>query len=193
MIAMTDIKVQKLIYHITSTDNLTGILEHGLLPRKDLNDFDDVADHAILKGREAHSLETYVPFHFFAANPFDGRVHEEYPDSDFVLISVRRAVAEARNWQIIPRHPLAREGIRILSYAEGMETIDWDAMNLRDYHDDNSKSVCMAECLSPKIVPVADFFKLFVSNDRVKQNVEMLLRDRRLQIDVVVNRGMFRR
>ncbi len=78
-----------------------------------------------------------------------------------------------------------------MDYEEGMDHIDWDQMNRRDYGDDESKSICMAECLSPQAVTVDNFFKLYVSNDKVKQNVEMILRDHNVDIEVIVNRGMF--
>lgn len=190
---MADIRTQKLLYHITSINNLASILEYGLLSRSDIDGFDDVADQEILEGRQALNLEQYVPFHFFAGSPFDGAVHKANPQTDFVLITVRRAFARARNWEIIPRHPLANEGVEVLEYDLGFERINWDAMNRRDYHDEESKSVCMAECLSPRTVPVECFFKIYVSNIRVGQTVQMLLRDRGIRIDVDVNRGMFTR
>ncbi|SKA58835.1 DarT ssDNA thymidine ADP-ribosyltransferase family protein [Photobacterium toruni] len=188
---MADIQTQKLLYHITSINNLAGILDTGLMPRAQLDNFRDVADHEILRGRAVHRLERYVPFHFFAGNPFDGRIQIDYPETDFILITVRRSIALGNNWQVIPRHPLANQQLDILDYEEGMDRIDWDNMNLRDYGDDVSRSVCMAECLSPQTVTVDNFFKLYVSNDKVKQNVEMILRDHNVEIDVIVNRGMF--
>ncbi|SON50424.1 DarT ssDNA thymidine ADP-ribosyltransferase family protein [Vibrio tapetis] len=188
---MADIRDQKLLYHITSLENVASILDNGLLPRVELEDFDDVADHEILDGRQAYNLERYVPFHFFARNPFDGAVQTDNPDTDFVLVAVRRTLAQARNWSIIPRHPLANQGVEVLDYEEGFNRINWQAMNRRDYNDDESKSVCMAECLSPNVVAVNDFFKIFVPNEQVKKNVEMLLRDKRIALDVKVNQGMF--
>ncbi|MDN3680089.1 DarT ssDNA thymidine ADP-ribosyltransferase family protein [Vibrio tapetis subsp. quintayensis] len=188
---MADIRTQKLLYHITSFDNLASILANGLLPRADIKGFEDVADHEILDGRKAYKLEHYVPFHFFARNPFDGGVQRDNPQTDFVLIAVRRAVAQARSWKIIPRHPLAAQGVEVLDYDEGFNRIDWDAMNRRDYHDEESKSVCMAECISPKAVAVDDFFMIFVPSEQVKQNVQMLLSDEGVALDVKVNEGMF--
>ena len=69
----------KLIYHITSIDNLPSILKFGLLSRKcilqnhDIH-FTDIADPEILSKRERYkeALSQYVLFHFFAKNPFDG-------------------------------------------------------------------------------------------------------------------------
>lgn len=61
----------KLIYHMTSIDNLPSILKFGLLPRKYLLQnhniqFTDVADPEILSKRERYkkALSQYVLFHF---------------------------------------------------------------------------------------------------------------------------------
>ena len=67
---MADIKKQSLIYHLTSLENVPSILDQGLLPRSELTRFTDVADGDILSSREGLNLQNYVPFHFFARNPF---------------------------------------------------------------------------------------------------------------------------
>ncbi|WP_305843560.1 DarT ssDNA thymidine ADP-ribosyltransferase family protein [Photobacterium leiognathi] len=190
---MADIQNQKLLYHITSIHNLASILKTGLMPRAQLHNFIDVADHEILGGRAAHGLEHYVPFHFFAKNPFDGKVQKDNPLIDFVLISVHRNTASENGWRVIPRHPLANQKLELLEYAEGMKSIDWEMMNLRDYHNAESKSVCMAECLSPYTVTSDSFYSLFVSNDRVKQQVDKILKESNIEIEVIVNQSMFTR
>ena len=68
---MPDIKEQKLLYHLTSIENLSSIFQNGLRSRAHLDAFADVADTEILRKRQALELERYVPFHWFAANPFD--------------------------------------------------------------------------------------------------------------------------
>lgn len=62
------IKNGRLLYHLTALENLASILQHGLKPRCDLNndEFNDVADGEILDSRANHSLDNFVPFHFFA-------------------------------------------------------------------------------------------------------------------------------
>lgn len=188
---MPDIREQKLIYHLTSLENMQGILELGLLPRADLEDFDDVADLEIIEGRREQGLENYVPFHWFARNPFDGRVQADHPDEAFVLIAVHRSVARDENWKVIPRHPLANVAPQLLDYQEGFEAIDWETMNIRDYHDPECKSICMAECLSPQPVPVRKFFKVFAPNDAVADEIEDRIDGLELELEVVVNAGMF--
>lgn len=160
-----DIRAKKLVYHLTSLDNMPSILSSGLLPRAQLQGFVDVADPDIIADRRRLRLEYHVPFHFFARNPFDGRVQHDHPQKAFALIAVQRSLARARGWKIIPRHPLAGREIEVLDYDPGMDAIDWGVMNKRDYADQNCKCVCMAECLSP--IPVsADLFQaVYVKND----------------------------
>ncbi len=150
---MADIKDQKLLYHLTDIDNIPSILKDGLMPRAELNG----ADSDIIESREGLGLENYVPFHFFANNPFDGRVQLDHVEKNFVLISVRRDYAKANGWQIIPRHPLADQDIELMNYDDGFNAINWSKMHERDYSDDESKSVCMAECLSPNMVEASRF------------------------------------
>lgn len=103
----------KLIYHITSIDNLPSILKFGLLSRKcilqnhDIH-FTDIADPEILSKRERYkeALSQYVLFHFFAKNPFDGAVCEKYGSENMAIIAVWRSICEHNNYQIIPSHPL---------------------------------------------------------------------------------------
>jgi len=190
---MADIRNQKLLYHLTSLQNVRSILERGLMPRAQLRNFEDVADQEIITNRQALGLENYVPFHWFSRNPFDGRVQHDRPLEQFVLITVRRTLAEQGNWKVVPCHPLANSAIQLLDYNEGFAQIDWETMSRRDYHDPVCKSVCMAECLSPNPVPSAHFFRVYASTDRVAGAVAHEIARLRLSLEVDVNRAMFLR
>ena len=150
---------------------MRSILEQGLLPRASLAGFVDVADPAIIEHRQGLGLEQKVPFHFFAKNPFDGRVQRDHPQEQFVLIAVQRSIAKHMGWQIIPRHPLAGMEIELLDYDAGMEAIDWDIMNTRDYSNQNCKCVCMAECLSPGPVSVGSFQAIYVKDENAQREI----------------------
>lgn len=102
---MRNIKDQKLLYHLTCLDNVPSILDQGLLPRSKVDRFTDVADSEIIRSRQDLHLEHKVPFHFFAGNPFDGRVQKDHPGKQFVLFTVHRDVAAGNNWEVIPCHP----------------------------------------------------------------------------------------
>lgn len=188
---MADIRTQKLLYHLTSLDNVRSILTNGLMPRAGLQNFRDVADQEIITNRQALSLENYVPFHWFSRNPFDGRVQQDRPHDQFVLITVRRTLAEQDNWRVVPRHPLANGTIQLLDYNEGFSAIDWVTMNRREYLDPDCKSVCMAECLSPNPVPSAHFFKIYTPSERVADAVTAEIAKLKLSLEVDVNGAMF--
>ncbi len=188
---MADIKDQKLLYHITDIEHLPSILERGLLPRSALTEFNDVADPEIIESRQGLGLQDYVPFHFFGGSPFDGRVQLDHRAKDFVMITVRRTVAKGNGWKIIPRHPLARQNIKLMDYDDGFEAIDWGAMNARDYVDEESRSVCMAECLSSEIVSPSNFFKIYVPGDALEERVQQLINASRFSFYVGINEGMF--
>ena len=59
---MLSIREQKLLYHLTSLNNVDSILDSGLQPRSALNGFHDIADAEILAGRAEHGLDNYVLF-----------------------------------------------------------------------------------------------------------------------------------
>lgn len=65
----------KLLYHLTSIDNLDSIFENGLLPRKYVREneigFKDIADPEIIDKRELLGLDKYTPFHFHPYTAFD--------------------------------------------------------------------------------------------------------------------------
>jgi uncharacterized ubiquitin-like protein YukD len=185
------IEHKKLLYHITDIENLPDILKTGLLPRSKLANFVDVADSDILASRTKLELENMVPFHFFARNPFDGRVQVDNPQKDFILITMQRSFAERNGWKIIPKHPLASDDIELMDYQLGFSAINWDKMNERDYADAESKSVGMAECLSPTAIQASNFFKIFVKSENIKNKVADLLSEFKLSTYLDITQGMF--
>ncbi|KIE19947.1 hypothetical protein SE23_13450 [Vibrio sinaloensis] len=187
----TNIRDQALLYHITDLDNLESILASGLQPRSSLTEFSDVADPGILQGREAFELEHKVPFHFFANNPFDRCVQRSSPEKEFIFLTVRRTLAQGRNWSVIPRHPLAAGEFTVLDYNPGIESIDWDKMNERDYDDQESKLTCMAECLAPSTVEPSLLLSIFVRTEPVKALVLGLCRTYSVNPHVNVRPQMF--
>lgn len=187
----TNIRDQSLVYHLTSVENLDGIFKEGLKPRASLSNFTDVADSEILKKRKALDLDRYVPFHWFAANPFDGRVQLDRPKSKFVLISVHRSFARHQGWKVIPYHPLADDEIQLLDYNTGFQAIDWAQMSTRDYQNTLCKNTCMAECLSPSVVAPESFARIYAPNDDVRELCEAKMRLLGLKTPISVNPGMF--
>ncbi len=61
MSEVKNIKDQKLLYHLTSAENLDGIFREGLKPRAALTNFIDIADSEILKNAKPLSLIAMCP------------------------------------------------------------------------------------------------------------------------------------
>jgi hypothetical protein len=57
-------------------------------------------------------------------------------------------------------------------------------MNKRDFDDDECKSICMAECLSPKPVSASDFLNISVKNADLQKKVEDLAKSAGLSVHV---------
>lgn len=170
------IRYRKTLYHLTKLDNLDNILEYGLISRKLLIDnglyFEDVADSEIINFRSEMNLEQYVPFHFYPHTPFDWVVQNNNPESDFLYICISKEIAEHNNFNIIPMHPLSMNPFHIYGYNEGIEAINWDLMNKRDYNNLECKSVCMAECITNLCVPYKVFQSIAVKNSAIKKIVQ---------------------
>jgi hypothetical protein len=152
---------QKLLWHLTALDNLESILIRGLLSRNSIQKFIDIADEEIIKKRTELGLENYVPFHFFQGNPFDGVVLKEYPQKKFCFITILRDLAKKNNYKILSKHPLSPDAT-IYEYNEGIEAINWDIVDRREYKDLECKQACMAECLAFECVKPKDFFSITV-------------------------------
>ncbi|MGM3308123.1 DarT ssDNA thymidine ADP-ribosyltransferase family protein [Anabaena sp. WFMT] len=181
------IRDQKLLYHLTSLDNLECILDYGLLARNKIENFDDVADSDIINFRQDNNLTQYVPFHFFANNPFDGRVQKNFPDKEFIYICIHREFAKNNNFKIIPKHPNAMKPLVLYNYLQGYEKIEWDIMDKRDYSDVNCKHICMAECLSQHTINHNDFSCIYVRNEDIKNYIEGMCDHYELSYNFYIN------
>lgn len=179
--AMGNIKERKLLYHLTRLSNLDSIIKHGLVSRKIVKDNDvrffDIADQEIISKRTELGLDEFTPFHFHPYSSFDVAVKSTYADEEFIYICIKRDLAKDNNFKILPRHPLNNEeSFQLLDYVEGFETIDWDAMHTPGTEDGYTKSVKMAECLTPLIVPAKFFHCIYVKNEATRAVVREKLK-----------------
>ncbi|KLE08378.1 hypothetical protein AF79_08050 [Aliarcobacter butzleri L354] len=172
------IKDGKLLYHITALSNIESIFKDGLLSRANLkDDFKDVAEQDIIEFRNTHKITNLIPFHFFAGTPFAGRIQIDYPDEEFIYITIHRDVAKSdkNDFKIFPTHPKHMNPLEIYSYEEGFEKIDWKLMEKRDYSSYECKEICMAECVANhSSVPSKIFHSIIVKSDQTKEYLEKL-------------------
>lgn len=180
------IKDRKTLYHLTELDNLKNILEYGLLSRdllvKHNLRFEDVADQEIIKFRKEKDLEKYIPFHFFPYTPFDWVVQNNNADKSFIYICIHKDLANGNNFSIIPRHPLSMRPFIIYDYEEGMNIIDWQLMDKKDYKDITCKNVCMAECITELVIPYNCFQSISVKDLETQEIVLKEINDHNVKI-----------
>ena len=168
-------KTQKLLYHLTKLDNLDSILEYGLLPRKLILEnsvkFRDVADAGIINKRTELGLDGFTPFHFHPYSAFDVAVKHSHNSQEMLYICITRELARDNNFYILPQHPLSNGEIKLFSYDEGFDKIDWDTLTQKNRTDTYAKEVKMAECLTDLIVPPEFFHCIYVPSEEVKELV----------------------
>lgn len=188
----------KLLYHLTTLDVFESIVKYGLLSREALKnsqlDFVDTANHDILKGRERLNLEDYIPFHFHIHTSYDTYVKDNNKDKKFIYLCLHRNYARSNNFSILPIHPTSVEKPKIYPYDEGINIIDWDIMELNKsstlpYGKDERyrTQVRMAECLSPKSIPIDDFLSICVKDDYSKTFVENILNKYKIKTPPYIN------
>ena len=175
----TKAKEGKLLYHVTALENMESILRNGLLSRTEAKSngmlLKDVANPEIIQKRESLGILGYVPFHFFEKTAFTGAVFKAHPNTTFCTIAISREFAQGNNFKICTAHPLSENPqAEILDYDKGFAAIDWDALEKRDYHNEESKNAGMAECLAISPVLPEDFQSVYVPTDKIKQELKKL-------------------
>ena len=168
-----------LFYHITAINNLPTIFTNGLCSRHYINKTNfqkiNIARDDIIQKRKELEILNYVPFHFFEPTAFAGVIFKDNPGITFCTITIKRSLAKDKNFKICTAHPLSLDPIaEILPYNEGINAINWEKMEERNYNDDVSKNVCMAECLATSPVLPKDFHTIFVPDENTKYKVEQL-------------------
>lgn len=177
--AINNIREGKLLYHLTELDNLPSIIQYGLLPRKYAKQFKfkDIANPEIIEKRSRFNLDNYTPFHFHPYSAFDVAVKNEHKDDNLIYICIRREWAKANRFKILPKHPLSISECTLYEYDEGINKIDWKAMQTRGNGNEYVKHVKMAECVTELKILVKDFFQICVKDEKTKKNVEFLLKE----------------
>ncbi|PSU70744.1 DUF4433 domain-containing protein [Photobacterium phosphoreum] len=166
------------LYHLTAIDNLSSILQLGILSRSKAPICKDIADKNIVDKRK--DLEVYVPFHFYPKTPFARSYIKKHYDTGFVYITVLRSYAREHNWLIAPTHPLSDSFTGLYQFDKGIKEIDWGAMTMTyDPQESYCHNVRMAECLSPLAVPISAIQNIYVQghvNSKYRKEVELLLK-----------------
>lgn len=191
-----NIKDGLLLYHQTELRNLKSIIEVGLLSRAMIISqnlpFKDVADPQIIEGRVANGLDCFVPFHFHPRTTFDYKIRYNHPNDSFVFLCMYRNVAEKYGALILPAHPLSNMQPQVFQYANGMNKIDWDTMELTKGEIGYNSQVRMAECLIKDKVDINNISIIYVKDQVDQITVEEMLREKNIKhINVYIGNTFF--
>lgn len=174
----------KLLYHLTRLSNLDSIIEVGLAPRIYLLDnnvsFGDVANPDIISKRTRLGLDRYTPFHFHPYSSFDVAVINEHRHIEFIYICIHRDFAKKNKFVVFPMHPLSVDECVLYDYDKGMELINWDTLMEVGKTNDYARQIKMAECLTDRIIPASEFQSIAVKNEVIRDEVEEVFRNHRL-------------
>lgn len=131
----------------------------------------DIADSEIVKGRDRHNINSYVPFHFFTKAAFDYVIKRDKGLENLCYITITREIARSCGAEILTAHPLTANAKK-LSYDIGFPQINWAEFERVNFEDNTNKQTRMAECLMPNYVSSKKFYCIGVANERARQKVQ---------------------
>lgn len=172
------------LYHITHTDNLTSILNEGLL------------SHAHMMGRECRRIDDQAVQDRRASRktPTNRRLHEYavlYLNPRNAMMYKRKALHEQLCIVAFNKELLLQPGVlltdrnaasqpRYLEAPAGLEELDRNDVFRVDWNDadpfvkDRKRKLIMAEVLTPDIVPARYVDGIIVSNPTTLTHVEQM-------------------
>jgi len=132
-------------------------------------------------------------FIFFEPTPFAGSVIKEHKNINFCYILITREFAKYQKAKILTAHPCSNLAKLYSDYDEGFEAIDWETLEKRDYKDERSKQICMAEVLVKDVVYAREFKCIIVKDEECKNIVMDLAKRHKINVECIVVNYIFPR
>ena len=203
---------EKLIYYkihyfnyFTHIDNIEGIIEKGILPRKVLEEkgikFKDIANQAVINKGNSKSLlfsdniyrtlNEAVRLYLIPKTPTLHNHRSKQKDIVFILV----------NSFIISNHEIykycftdgnaASDNSSYFYNLNNLEKLQWDIIHSKseelNFSDLETKRIRNAEFLIYPEIPIDKVWKFCVNNENTKNKVEMILKKTGLSIDVDID------
>ena len=173
----------QLFWHITPFDNISSILENGLLPRNTLKkakmEFSDIAPEFLTRNRTRLGLTYFVPFHFFPHNPMDITLIFKHRNMEnpYVFITIEEEVASKLNSKFVLTYPDHKGEIFYSTYEQCKNKID-SIRKHTDYAKRKDKFEALGECLIPDYVLPENIYSIVVGSEVDKQLIEKMAREK---------------
>lgn len=192
------------LYYIAPVENLSSILERGILPHAEIERQGIKAlriyDAQIVAGRrerttpDGRSLWDFANLYFQPRNPMLYRVVHEGKSKHIVVLAIRPQVLDLAQYIAIGN--AASLMSEILPKDKGLQALRskeiWDMINVDWWRpEDGSKRIIMSECLVCGAIPPNFIHTVYVASHQTAEQVRQLLGPRVEQVAVVQDPHMF--
>lgn len=183
----------KVLYYITHKENVSSILQHGILSHtlvleKGLQ-YRAIYDSNRVNNRETklvngQSLWQFANVYFQARNPMMYRVASNNDVSDLAIIAINREVMNSPGIFITDGNAANKDtnfyhlndGLKVLSEIWEIITSEyWNPM-------DGSKRKIMAECLVPSHIPSEHIHTIYVANQKTADELRTVINSSRVSV-----------
>jgi len=192
------------LYYIAPVENLSSILERGILPHAEVErlgiTFTPIYDAQIVASRkqrttpDGNSLWAFANLYFQPRNPMLYRVVNEGKSKNIVVLAIKPQVLEIASYVTIGNaaSPMSEillkdEGLKALSSQEIRKVLQSDWWR----PEDGSKRLIMSECLVHGIIPPDFIHTIYVASHETAEQVRQLLGAHRRHIAVIQDPHMF--
>lgn len=174
----------KSLYYITHVDNISSILERGILSHAQVEStkvpFTPIYDSGIVTKRQgkqtpsSKSLWEYANLYFQPRNPMMYRVVHEKDKKDVAIIGVKPDVLN-KSGVILTDGNAANDPTHFYTTRDGVVVLQqmWSIIQNDWWNDsDGSKRKIMAECLVPDTISPESIHSIYVCDHSVKERIE---------------------
>lgn len=141
------------IYHMTSIDNITSIIELGLLSHNNRHVVKKIDNKEVNKRRDreepiyGRNLHKYAPFYF---NPKNAMLYVNKKDQKNIVLLAFDKNLLAEKGVVFTDGNAARRDTKFFNSLEDLKKINWDCIRAEYWNNfENGKSERMAEILVP--------------------------------------------
>ncbi len=194
----------KSLYYITHIDNLTSMLQHGILSHRQITaqgiSFTPVYNAQIVANREQiatpdhKSLWEYANVYFQPRNPMLYKVLNETNKNDVVILGIKPQILEAKD-SFISLGNAAHSLSQLVDVKTGLKNINgeyWQIINSDWWKtEDGTKRKIMAECLIPNGISPFAIHSIYVVSGSVAERIRPALSGLSFPVEVVVEPHMF--
>ena len=171
------------LYHFTHVNNMSSILEHGLLSHSDAHrlDYIDISNREVQEIRSekkpyGRALHDYVLLYFNARNPMLYVVQQKIQSHDIAILCWDRRLLEI-DGSVFTDGNAASRSSDFFKDLQTLNELDWECIHSDGHprHYADGKRIRCAEVLVPGPVPIERMKKIIVKTPGAKQRLNKTL------------------